>query len=82
MFKIPLSFQDITVFPEHGLRFGQPKAFYISIDDKNAIYETYNIATDSSVDDSSVHDSSDDGSNDDDSSNDETCCTKRCCSIV
>ena len=77
MFKIPLSFQDITVFPEHGLRFGQPKAFYISIDDKNAIYETFNIATDSSDDDSS-----DDDSGADDLSDDETCCIKRCCSIV
>ena len=41
---------DMTAFPEHGLRFGQPKAFYITIDDKNAINETYKIATDSSVD--------------------------------
>ena len=77
MFKIPLSFQDMSVFSEHGWRFGQPKAFYISIDDKNAIYETFNIATDSSEDDSS-----DDDSGADDLSDDETCCIKRCCSIV
>ena len=46
MFKIPLSFKDMTVFPEHGLRFGQPKAFYITIDDKNAMNETYKITID------------------------------------
>ena len=27
-----------TAFPDHGWRFGQPKAFYITIDDKNALY--------------------------------------------
>ena len=62
MFKIPLSFKDMTVFSEHGWRFGQPKAFYITMDDKNAIYETYNIAIDFSDDESSDDDSSEDDS--------------------
>ena len=48
MFKIPFQFMNMTAFPDHGIRFGQPKAFYITIDDTNAIYETYYIETDSS----------------------------------
>ena len=39
---------NMTVFTDHGWRFGVPKAFYITIDDTNAIYETYYIETDSS----------------------------------
>ena len=50
MFKIPFQFMNMTVFTDHGWRFGLPKAFYITIDDTNAIYETYSIATDSSDD--------------------------------
>ena len=33
MFKIPLQFVNLTVFPDHGWRFGMFKAFYITIDD-------------------------------------------------
>ena len=29
---------NITDFPDHGWRFGIPKAFYLTIDDTNAIY--------------------------------------------
>ena len=50
MFKIPFQFMNMTDFPDHGWRFGVPKAFYITIDDTNAIYETYSIAIDSSDD--------------------------------
>ena len=52
MFKIPLQFVNYTVFPDHGWRFGMFKAFYITIDDTNAIYETYSIATHTSDDES------------------------------
>ena len=52
MFKIPFQLMNLTAFPDHGWRFGMPKAFYISIDDTNAIYEIYSIATDSSDDES------------------------------
>ena len=52
MFKIPLQFVNLTVFPDHGWRFGLFKAFYITIDDTKAIYETYSIATGSSDDES------------------------------
>ena len=31
--KIPFQFVNMTTFPDHGLRFGKPKAFYITIDD-------------------------------------------------
>ena len=55
MFKIPLQFMNMTAFPDHSWRFGQPKAFYITIDDTNAIDETYSIATDSSEDESECH---------------------------
>ena len=37
---------NMTQFSEHGWRIGNPKGFYISIDDTNAIYEKYSIATD------------------------------------
>ena len=60
MFKIPLQYLNLTVFSDHGWRFGMLKAFYITIDDSNAIYEAYNIATFSSDDDSSDDDSSGD----------------------
>ena len=36
MFKIPLSFVNLTVFPDHGWRFGMFKAFYITFDGTNA----------------------------------------------
>ena len=32
MFKIPLRMVNINAFPDHGWRFGNPKAFYITID--------------------------------------------------
>ena len=38
MFKIPLKNLNRTVFPDHGLRFGKLKAFYITINDKDALY--------------------------------------------
>ena len=44
---------NMTAFPDHCWRFGKPKAFYISIEDKNAIEDKYFIATDSSDDDCS-----------------------------
>ena len=53
MFKIPIQFMNMTAFPDHCWRFGKPKAFYISIDDKNAIEDKYFISTDSSDDDCS-----------------------------
>ena len=69
MFKIPVQAVNMKAFPDHGWRFGSTiLAFYITIDDTNAIYETYFIETDSSSDDSTEYD--------------ETCCIKRCCSIV
>ena len=54
MFEIPFQSVNMTTFPDPGLdrRFGKPKAFYITIDDTNAFYETYSIATDSSDDES------------------------------
>ena len=33
MFKIPFQFVNMTTFSDHGLRFGRPKAFYITIND-------------------------------------------------
>ena len=66
----------MKAFPDHGWRFGSTiLAFYITIDDTNAIYETYFIETDSSSDEN-------DSSSDDSTEYDETCCIKRCCSIV
>ena len=56
MLKIPLQFVKSTYFPDHGWRFGKLQAFYININDTNAIYETYSITTDIS-DDESNHDS-------------------------
>ena len=42
MFKIPVKTVNLTDFPDHGWRFGRAiSAFYITIDDTNAIYETY-----------------------------------------
>ena len=35
MFKIPFQFVNMTAFPDHGWRFGKPKAFYITIDALN-----------------------------------------------
>ena len=40
MLKIPLKSVNMTTFPDHGWRFGIPKAFYITTDDTNAIYKT------------------------------------------
>ena len=34
MFKIPLLNVNMKAFPDHGWRFGNPKAFYITIDYK------------------------------------------------
>ena len=72
---------NLTAFPDHGWRFGKPKAFYIIIDDTNAIYETYSIATDSSDDERDL--SEDETDNTDEfsiysSEYDEICCC-RCC---
>ena len=51
MFKIPVKTVNMTAFPDHGWRFGRAiSAFYITIDDTNAIDETYIIGTDSSSD--------------------------------
>ena len=53
MFKIPVKTVNMKAFPDHGWRFGRTiLAFYITIDDTNAIYETYSIAKDSSDDES------------------------------
>ena len=43
MFKIPLEMVNMRAFPNHGWRFGMPKAFYISIDDtgKNSLIYIY-----------------------------------------
>ena len=46
MFKIPLQFLNLTIFPDHGLRFGKPFiAFYITIDDTDAIVTDSSMAT-------------------------------------
>ena len=37
MFKIPLLNMNTKAFPEHNWRFGNPKAFYITIDDTDFI---------------------------------------------
>ena len=56
----------MTDFPDHGWRFGKAiSAFYITIDDTNAIYETYFIETDSGSDEN-------DPSSDDPTEYDET----------
>ena len=52
MFKIPLLTMSTKAFPDHGWRFGIPKAFYITIDDtdfidklgKNSLIYSYNKA--------------------------------------
>ena len=42
MFKIPVKPVNMKAFPDHGWRFGRTiLAFYITIDDTDAIYETY-----------------------------------------
>ena len=67
MFKIPVKPVNMKAFPDHGWRFGKTiLAFYITIDDTNAIYETYVIDTDSSSDET------DSSSDETDSSSDET----------
>ena len=38
MFKIPLLNLNSTAFPDHGYRFGNPKALYVTIDANNALY--------------------------------------------
>ena len=38
MFKIPLLPFNLKAFPDHGYRFGNPKAFYVTIDVNNALY--------------------------------------------
>ena len=50
MFNIPLLSVNLKAFPDHGWRFGNARAFYISIDDSNAVDET-SSETDSSDDD-------------------------------
>ena len=51
MFEIPVKTVNMTAFPVHGWRFGRAiSAFYITIDDTNAIYEKYFIESDSSSD--------------------------------
>ena len=40
MLKIPLKWMNMRAFADHGWRFGEPKAFYINIDDTNATYKT------------------------------------------
>jgi len=81
MFKIPVKTVNMTAFPDHGWRFGRKiSAFYVTIDDTNAIYETYFIENDSS---SNENDSTEfDEAVEDNTAQDGTCCTKRCCSIV
>ena len=72
MFKIPLKWMNMTDFPNHGWRFGVIiKAFYITMDDTNAIFETYSIGTDSSQNSSNSAES-DSSSTETDSSTDET----------
>ena len=39
MFKIPLLNVNMKTFPDHGWRFGNPKAFYITIDDTDVIFK-------------------------------------------
>ena len=46
MLKIPLKWVNMTAFPDHGWRFGIPKAFYITTDDTNAIYKIQSGADD------------------------------------
>ena len=41
MFKIPFQMVNMTTFPDHGLRFGRPKAFYITVDDINSCYTKF-----------------------------------------
>ena len=70
---------NMKAFPDHGWRFGRAiSAFYITIDDTNAIYETYFIENDSSSDDSTEYDETDE----DNTAQGGTCGIKTCCSIV
>ena len=74
MFKIPVKMLNMKAFPDdHGWRFGSAiSAFYITIDDTNAIYETYFIETDfSSNENDSSSDENDSSSDKNDSSSDE-----------
>ena len=73
MFKIPVKPVNMKAFPDHGLRFGRAiSAFYITIDDTNAIYETYVIENDSSSDENdSSSDENDSSSDENNSSSDE-----------
>ena len=48
MLKIPLKWMNMRAFADHGWRFGEPKAFYINIDDTNATYKTQSIDDDTS----------------------------------
>ena len=43
MWKIPFQFLNMNVFPEHGWRFGKPRAYYITIDDTNSRYTKIGI---------------------------------------
>ena len=47
MFKIPLKMVNMKAFPDHGWRFANPRAFYITIDDKlgknSLIYNLYTV---------------------------------------
>ena len=38
MVKIPLQYINMTAFSDHGWRFGKPKAFYVTINDENALH--------------------------------------------
>ena len=40
MLKIPLKMVNMAAFPDHGLRFLKILAFYITVDDTNAVNET------------------------------------------
>ena len=48
MFKIPLKMVNMKAFPDHGWRFANLSAFYITIDDKlgknSLIYNLYDIS--------------------------------------
>ena len=97
MFKIPVKTVNMTAFPDHGWRFGRAiSAFYITIDDTKAIYETgsssdENDSSSIETDSSSVENDSSSNENDstefdeaveDNTAQDGTCCTKRCCCII
>ena len=83
MFNIPVQTVNMTAFPDHGWRFGRAiSAFYITIDDTKAIYET-GSSSDENDSSSNENDSTEfDEAVEDNTAQDGTCCTKRCCSIV